>query len=140
MKKVNKKQFTAAAKAFVAQPEDSQTDKTEKTKQINSKFTEYDYRIICDKAERAGLKPAEYVRECALNGDVVDNKPAELLVGIETEKLFILSKMSNNMNQIARYCNIDKSTDIAVLKYLKQIQQSAFELIRMHEGKRSKLS
>jgi hypothetical protein len=79
------------------------------------------------------------MRECVLSGDVVDNKPAEILLQIETEKLFLLSKMSNNLNQIARYCNIYKTTDISILNYLKQIQQSAFALIRKNASQMKKV-
>jgi len=125
-----KKDFVEAAKLF-RETQAATTEKKEiKTRQIAIRFCQSDYRAVEEKAKDAGLTVTEYMRECVLSGDVVDNKPAELLLQVETEKLFLLSKMSNNLNQIARYCNIYKSTDVAILNYLKQIQQSAFALIR----------
>ncbi|PLX68224.1 MAG: hypothetical protein C0602_08535 [Denitrovibrio sp.] len=138
--KKTKPNFVEAAKKFKKTQSAGVERKEIKTRQIAIRFNPSDYRAVEEKAKHAGITVTDYMRECVLSGEVVDNKPAELLAHLETEKLFLLSKMSNNLNQIARYCNIYKSTDISVLNYLKQIQQSAFSLIRKNTGQIKKVS
>ena len=47
-----------------------------------------------------GAKPAEYIRECAVNGSIKSRLTSE-----EVKHIRVLSGMANNLNQLAKSAN-----------------------------------
>lgn len=70
---------------------------------------------------------AQYVRQQALSVGVSDNPVTLKRHYLDCE--FQLSKLGNNINQIARIANQDKALDQAILQTLKTIEQKAMLLL-----------
>ncbi|ADD67448.1 hypothetical protein Dacet_0660 [Denitrovibrio acetiphilus DSM 12809] len=126
----NKKKLSImdAAKAFIRAEKAKKKQEDKLSKQIAIKLKPADYNAIETKAKGAGVSITEYARECVIRGRVVNNTPAEMLLEIEERKLFLLSKLSNNLNQLARYCHINKKINREVYLLLLEIQDSAFHM------------
>lgn len=70
---------------------------------------------------------AQYVRQQAISAGLVDNPVTLKRHYLECE--FQLSKLGNNVNQIARLVNRDKTLDKSILRTLKTIEKDALLLL-----------
>lgn len=87
---------------------------------INLKLTEKDFKSVKEKAEKLGMKAAQYAREMVLKGSV------KLRFSLEDLDLMRkLSGMANNLNQIARQANKSgfSVSAMEVIKISKQIKE-----------------
>lgn len=78
-----------------------QLSRVEKRSEIFTiKCTPMEKHTIKGKAKISGIKPAEYIRECAINGTI---KPR--LTFEEVKHIRVLSGIANNLNQLAKSAN-----------------------------------
>ena len=78
-----------------------QLSRVEKRSEIFTiKCTPMEKHSIKGKAKISGTKPAEYIRECAINGTI---KPR--LTFEEVKHIRVLAGMANNLNQLAKSAN-----------------------------------
>jgi hypothetical protein len=72
---------------------------------FNLRFTIAERLHIEEQAERAGLHPTEYLRQRCLDYEV---SPAPARAGVDPSLLSALSRIGNNVNQIALAKNTDR--------------------------------
>ena len=103
-------------------PEESSMIK--RTKEIKIRVTEDEYQALLNRKTKVRL--AEWLRDLAL-----DQKPQKTIKPVDPQLLFLLNKISTNINQIAKQCNIQKSNIdlISVALSLKQIEDQLKEII-----------
>ena len=64
------------------------------------KCTPIEKHTIKGKAKMSGVKPAEFIRECAVNGSIKSRLTSE-----EVKHIRVLAGMANNLNQLAKSAN-----------------------------------
>ena len=78
-----------------------QLTRVEKRSEIFTiKCTPIEKHTIKGKAKMSGVKPAEYIRECAVNGSIKSRLTSE-----EVKHIRVLAGMANNLNQLAKSAN-----------------------------------
>lgn len=78
-----------------------QLTRVEKRSEILTiKCTPIEKHTIKGKAKISGVKPAECIRECAVNGSLKSRLTSE-----EVKHIRVLSGMANNLNQLAKNAN-----------------------------------
>ena len=78
-----------------------QLTRVEKRSEIFTiKCTPIEKHTIKGKSKMSGVKPAEYIRECAVNGSIKSRLTSE-----EVKHIRILAGMANNLNQLAKSAN-----------------------------------
>lgn len=89
---------------------------------INIKITDKDKSVIKKKAHDADLTVSEFMRRCAMNKDIAHRVD----IAYERDRLRTLNNASNNINQIAKWCNTYKSNAdaIEVIKHLISIDRA----------------
>ena len=95
-----------------------------RTKEIKIIVNEDEYQALLNRKTKVRL--AEWLRDLAL-----DQKPQKTIKPVDPQLLFLLNKISTNINQIAKQCNIQKSNIdlISVALSLKQIEDQLKEII-----------
>jgi len=88
------------------------------------RFTPDEWTIIEQKADAAGVKPSDFIRQSALKSKVKRSDKKEQLHLISQ-----IAKIGNNLNQIARRCNTEKIIDRLTLEELYKIEQQLMELL-----------
>ena len=80
------------------------------TRQINLRFTDTQYDIVCKASKEAGLSISEYIRKQLMKGKVIAKY--EIVADVpELKKLITeFNRIGNNLNQIARHFNIQAAT------------------------------
>ncbi|MFA6191807.1 MAG: plasmid mobilization relaxosome protein MobC [Sulfurimonas sp.] len=86
------------------------------TKRISARCSESEYQEFLKKCEIAKMTRAEFTRKMIFSSTV-----KELDKVYQKKILFLLYNISNNVNQIAYYANIEKSLDEKILKNLSSI-------------------
>jgi len=71
-----------------------------KETRITIRFSKSEYFIVKEKALKAGLKTAEYIRQAAIYATIKTRLTDE-----EKQMVKALVGMANNLNQIAKACN-----------------------------------
>lgn len=80
-----------------------------RTKQINVYLFEEELQLLETKSKEAGVSKSEYIRNVIIFGSSQRNTNFS---EEEAEKLiYEVGKIGNNINQIARYVNMQKSVD-----------------------------
>ncbi len=80
---------------------------------------------IADIARTTGKTKSEVVRELIVNGNInISHSKADL-----TRLSYELNRIGNNLNQIAKLCNVRRAVDIAVLQELTIIEEQLQELL-----------
>lgn len=95
-----------------------------RTKEIKIRLTEDEYQAL--QARKTKPRLAEWLREMAL-----DQKPKRTVKPVDPKLLYQLNKISTNINQIAKQCNIQKGNIdlISVAVSLNQIEKQLSELV-----------
>ena len=79
----------------------------QKSRKIDFRLNETQYSIIEKNAARAGMSVSDYVRHQAIHGKVIISCPIVVNLA-ELQKLTNqFAAIGNNLNQIARYFNMD---------------------------------
>lgn len=87
------------------------------------RFSKQEHFVIRSKAAKAGLKFTTYIRQVAINGQVISRLNDE-------ERIFIrqLIGMSNNVNQVAKACH--EQGTLRALQYFEQYRDSIDAIIK----------
>jgi hypothetical protein len=95
-----------------------------RTKEIKIRLTEDEYKAL--QARKTKPRLAEWIREIALA-----QKPKRTVKPVDPQLLYLLNKISTNINQIAKQCNIQKSSIdlISVALSLSQIEKHLKEIV-----------
>ena len=90
-------------------------------KQISIKVDEDTHANFLDDFKRSGLKyKGEFFRQ------ILTDKKGKVVIKavdrqLENRKLFLLSNLTNNVNQIAKHCNTEQAIDVRVLEALEEL-------------------
>jgi hypothetical protein len=87
-------------------------------KRISARCTEAEYELFLQKCKKANLSKAEFTRKMIFSSVVREQDKDH-----KKKVLYLLSNISNNVNQIAHRCNISKKIDIQTLDSLKEISE-----------------
>ena len=105
------------------------------TRQINLRFTDTQYDIVCKASKEAGLSISEYIRKQLMKGKVIAKY--EIVADVpELKKLIAeFGKTGSNLNQIARHLNQGGQQTAEILKSLRQcmaeIYTMKYEVLKM---------
>src|ERR1700730_9181334 len=81
------------------------------TERVAFRLTSADYAAYKKKVAASGLKPSEFFRDCVLtNRTEIIARP--VMDDERRQALFLLSKASNNINQLAHRANADQVAGI----------------------------
>jgi len=83
------------------------------TKRISARCNDEEYEIFLQKCKKANLSRADFTRKMILSSVVRESDKEH-----QKRVIYLLSNISNNINQIARYSNINKGLDRKVLNEL----------------------
>jgi len=89
------------------------------TFRANDNLIEYIKQI----EQTTGKKKSDVIRDLIINGKI-NTDTGKVKISYE------LNRIGNNINQIARNCNIKKAVDIAVLEQLKIIENLLSEIAK----------
>lgn len=105
------------------------------TRQINLRFTDTQYDIVCKASEEAGLSISEYIRRQVMKGKVIAKY--EIVADVpELKKLVAeFGKIGSNLNQIARHFNQggihSQEMRQAINRCIAEIYEMKYEVIKM---------
>lgn len=105
------------------------------TRQINLRFTDTQYDIVCKASEEAGLSISEYIRRQLMKGKVIAKY--EIVADVpELKKLVAeLGKIGSNLNQIARHFNQggihSQEMRQAINRCIAEIYEMKYEVVKM---------
>lgn len=85
-------------------------------KTISSKISDEEYQLISDIAKEQNISISLLIKQAIFNAKIQDKS-------IEKEKLYHYNKIGNNLNQIARKCNLKNAVDKLVLEELISIKE-----------------
>jgi len=90
------------------------------------KFSTNEFKILNEKCAVSSKNKSEFIRELIMQSKVwtIKNK------AIEQEKIREIARVGNNLNQIARWCNIHKSAadSVEVIQHLLAIRSELEKL------------
>lgn len=94
-----------------------------KDKRVTIRFSDDEYELLKQKADDFDITLSNYIRKKALgNRERITNKCTK-------ELLYHINRIGNNLNQIAKQCNINQSVDKLVLKELVEIERQLNKLL-----------
>lgn len=105
------------------------------TRQINLRFTDTQYDIVCKASEEAGLSISEYIRRQLMKGKVIAKY--EIVADVpELKKLVAeFGKIGSNLNQIARHFNQggihSQEMRQAINRCIAEIYEMKYEVLKM---------
>lgn len=105
------------------------------TRQINLRFTDTQYDIVCKASEEAGLSISEYIRRQLIKGKVIAKY--EIVADVpELKKLVAeFGKIGSNLNQIARHFNQggihSQEMRQSINRCIAEIYEMKYEVIKM---------
>ncbi len=93
-----------------------------KDKRVTIRFTDDEYNQLKAKADELDISLSTYIRKKTLgNRERISTK-------CDKKLLYEINRIGNNLNQIAKHCNINKSVDKLVLKSLVEIEKKLNDL------------
>ena len=105
------------------------------TRQINLRFTDTQYDIVCKSSRDAGLSISEYIRRQLMKGKVIAKY--EIVADVpELKKLVAeFGKIGSNLNQIARHFNQggihSQEMRQSINRCIAEIYEMKYEVIKM---------
>lgn len=105
------------------------------TRQINLRFTDTQYDIVCKASEEAGLSISEYIRRQLMKGKVIVKY--EIVADVpELKKLVAeFGKIGSNLNQIARHFNQggihSQEMHQSINRCIAEIYEMKYEVVKM---------
>ncbi len=90
-------------------------------KTISAKVSNEIYDIVNEIADTHSITKSEAIKQAILNSKFEDKS-------LKFKIYYELNAIGNNLNQIAKKCNIKKSVDLAVLEQLKIIEKKLNDL------------
>ena len=92
-----------------------------KNKTITIKISESELKILENKAAKCSMNKSEFMRKAGIHSAVEIN---QIDKQFQKKLLFLLSNVTNNINQIAHHCNTKKEIDFKTLEELKKISET----------------
>ncbi len=102
----------------------SETENRTQTKQIVIRMTEDDYNLLKKQVEKSGMKQAEYLRQAILKKKIINTDGVKAVMPQ-------LTRIGNNINQIARHCNAEQSVGISAMNSIEIIRGELNEAWRL---------
>ncbi len=105
------------------------------TRQINLRFTDTQYDIVCKASGDAGLSISEYIRRQLMKGKVIAKY--EIVADVPELKKLVAAfgKIGSNLNQIARHFNQggihSQEMRQAINRCIAEIYEMKYEVIKM---------
>jgi len=88
---------------------------------ISAKVSDEIYQIVDEIAKSKNITKSEVIKQAILNAKIEDTS-------LKLEKLYQISAIGNNLNQISKHCNQKKVVDKLVLVQLKTIEERLNDL------------
>ena len=88
---------------------------------ISAKVSDEIYTIVDEIAKSKNITKSEVIKQAILNAKIEDTS-------LKIEKLYQMSAIGNNLNQISKHCNQKKVIDKLVLVQLKTIEEKVNDL------------
>ena len=88
---------------------------------ISAKVSDEIYQIVDEIAKSKNITKSEVIKQAILNAKIEDTS-------LKIEKLYQISAIGNNLNQISKHCNQKKVIDKLVLVQLKTIEEKINDL------------
>lgn len=92
------------------------------TERITIRFSQEEIKEIKEKSERLGLKPSAFCRPAILRRKIPDHSTTTL------EMVRVLIAILNNLNQMAKYVNINQVMDEKTRSEIEYLASTAREL------------
>ncbi len=93
-----------------------------KDKRVTIRFTDDEYNQLKTKADELDISLSDYIRRKSTgNREKISSK-------YNKELLYYMNRIGNNLNQISKHCNFNKSVDNMVLKSLVEIEKKLNDL------------
>ena len=89
---------------------------------ISAKVSDDFFEYVTELAQQKNITISVLIKQSILNSKIVDKK-AQQRIGYE------LNRIGNNINQIAKRCNMRGGVDIAILQELTIIEEQLQELL-----------
>lgn len=105
------------------------------TRQINLRFTDTQYDIVCKASEETGLSLSEYIRRQLMKGKVIAKY--EIVADVSELKKLVaeFGKIGSNLNQIARHFNQggihSQEMRQAINRCIAEIYEMKYEVVKM---------
>jgi len=96
----------------------------ERTKRVTVRFTDDEYNRLKEKATQFDMTLSDFIRTKLLTKRE-KVRPSKC----DKSLLYEINRIGNNLNQIAKHCNITKSIDKLVLQSLVEIEKKLNELL-----------
>jgi len=104
-----------------------QKTEAKRTKKIDVRFTEEEYKTVAALEETLGISKTELVRERLLHGARLTIMNAKELIG-ELDKIGTeLGRSGNNINQLARYANTLNKKNVLSPQVVEQFNRLSAE-------------
>lgn len=94
----------------------------EKMRTISAKISDDFYEYVSELAKQKNITISELIKQSILHSKIEDKKAQQRIA-------YELNRIGNNINQIARLCNMRGGVDIATLQQLQIIEGQLQELI-----------
>lgn len=109
---------------------------SKKTKRVEVRFTEEQFSIVADLAEKSSLTVSEIVRESAVSTEVVTLKPPRKMSPRDKQMVVQVARAGASLNQIAKHCNTYKSDSdtLRVLAELLNIESKLEVLLNAYQS------
>jgi len=93
-----------------------------KDRRVTIRLTQDEYDKLSQQAKALDITLSQLLRKKLGNRESFTTK-------CDKELLYEINRIGNNLNQIAKHCNINKSVDKLVLKSLVEIERKINEII-----------
>ena len=88
---------------------------------ISAKVSDELYQILSDISSSKNITKSEAIKQAILIAKIEDNS-------LKFKRLYELNAIGNNLNQIAKQCNINKSVDKSILELLVSLEKKVNDL------------
>ena len=90
---------------------------------ISAKVSDDFFEYVSELAEQKNLTISELIKQSILHSKIEDKKAQQRIA-------YEINRIGNNLNQIARLCNMRRAVDIATLQELTIIEEQLKEIIK----------
>ncbi len=92
-------------------------------KKVTIRLTQDEYNKLNNETQKLNMSMSELIRHKILN------KKVRVKSKLSTQAIYELNRIGNNLNQIAKHCNITKTIDKLVLQQLVDIEKELKNLL-----------
>lgn len=92
-------------------------------KKVTIRLTQDEYNKLNNETQKLNMSMSELIRHKILN------KKVRVKSKLSTQAIYELNRIGNNLNQIAKHCNITKTIDKLVLQQLVDIEKELKKIL-----------